>query len=302
MAGISIVKGSQPVEYVEENSFADGSDTGTSTWKWFGLVDSFSATEGVETSSVRYLPEHGSSSKLEDRVNVALSETWEGEVTYAPQDFTTLKYWTGSDGATSDSLQTIQIGEVDEDNGEYRRLLGGVGEEFALSVSENSVAEVTGSFMFADGEDWTETDYIADTEGSHATEVTTEPLSYGDLSNVQLGGTELSDAIESLDLTISNELTTVKDPDSSRGSHIEAIVPTNREITVELGLTYSNFDMAQTVRDYTKQDLTFDLGTTSFTVSDVQFPEFTHELSAEDLVADSVSSDPASTISWTSSA
>lgn len=302
MAGKEVVQGAQPIEYMEEDSFAT-EDDGTGSWEWFGIVTSWSATQGLETENLTYLPEHGASNKLEKRMNVATSEMWEGDLTYNPQDFTLLQYFTGSDGGTADKPSTIRIGEVDENNGEYRQLLGAHGEEWEFSVEEDGVAECSASFTIADGNDWTTSDYIDSANGgAHAVEDTTEPFSYDDLGNVTLGGTAIDHAIEGLTFTVSNDLAVVKDPDAGRGSHIEALIPTTREVSVELTLTYSDMSMAQTVRNYNPQDLVFDVGDYTFTIEGVQFPEFPYEMSPEDLVGDSVSSDPCRSITWTSPA
>lgn len=303
MAGKNIIAGAQPVEWLKETNFATVEDE--ATWNWFGLGTSWSVDNGVETESIRYLPQYGDSGKLEKRVNVSHREIWDGEVTYHPQNFDLLEFFTGASGGTSDTVPSIQVGEVNESVSpeEFRRIYGGVGEECTLSVGEDETAEITGSFKFADAEDWGTTDYTADTDadgtsGSHAVEDTTEPFKYADLSNVQYGGANISDAIESLELGISQDLAVVRDPDSTNNTLIDAMVPVDREITVDLDLTYSTFDMQSEVRAYTPKDFTFDIGATSFTVGDVQFPEAPYEFSADDLISDSISSDPASSLSW----
>lgn len=299
MAGDTIVRGAQPVEWAEESNFATDLPDST-TWNWFGLGTSWDVTQGVNSESITYLPEANASNRLSKRVNIKHSEMWEGDITFHPQSFNMLQYFTGSSGGTDDSLTSIQVGEIDEDNSEYRRLLGGVGEEFTLSVDEDGSFEFEGSFIFADGNDWASSDYVdTNNGGSHASEDTTEPHAYKDLSNVQYGGSSLKGEVESLELSVSNDLAVVKDPDvSSRDSLISAIVPVDREITVDVTMTYNNFDTAQEVRSYTAKDFTFDIDSTSFTVSDVRFPEFPYEFTADDLISDSISSDPASDLSW----
>lgn len=294
MPGQTVVKGAQPVEYVEESSF--GQDEADASWQWFGLVTAWSVEQGVEAETVRYLPEAGSSSKLETLQNVKVGEAYSVEATIAPQGFDVFQYFTGSAGGTSDDITPIQLGEQDEDNGEFRRIKGAVGEELSYTIEEDSVAEMTASFIAADANDWASSDYVG--AGSHASEDTSEPHKYPDLGNVNLGGSSLSDAIESITVTISNNLEVVKDPDAAPDSNIAAIVPTSRDITVELALTYDDFSMAQDVRSYTAQDLTFDVDATSFTINDTKYPDFPYEMGPEDLVGDSVSSDPATGISW----
>lgn len=294
MAGQTVLRGAQPVEWIEESSFATAEQDGT--WNWFGIGTSWSVTEGVNSESITYLPEAGASNKLNKRVNIKQSEMFEGEMTYHPQNFNLLQYFTGAAGSTGDNPNTVQIGEIDEENSEYRRLLGGMGEEYTLSVDEDGTWEASGSFIFADGEDWSGSDYVG--TGSHASEDTSEPFAYKDLSNVQYGGASLDGSVESLELSISNDIAVVKDPDATRDTNIDALVPVDREITVDVSLTYDSFDMAQTVRNYSAQDFTFDIGNTSFTVSSVKFPEFPYEFSADDLISDSVTSDPASDLTW----
>jgi len=395
MAGQNVVIGSQPVEYAEESSF--GTDVSSDTsWNWFGIINSWNPEQGVESESITYLPEYNASNKLEKRVNVKLREMYSGDVTYHPQTgFDFLKFFTGTVGGTSDEVPSIQVGEVNESvsPNEYRRLKGGVGEEVTITVEEDGVVEVEGSFIFAGANDWIDIDYVGDSgivalsstvtpvtdevsvktdtvqsgqvvlldgsdneldrvdadtsyvnssqvsgsdvasvrlvnstasqvtgetitvntdvdgngtdetatvdsEGSHATEDTTEPLSYNDLSNVTWGGNPMNGSIESIELTISNELAEVRDPDTGRETQLAAIVPVDREITVSVDFTYENFDVLEDVRSYTAKDFSFDIGNTTFTVSDVKFPEAPYEYTADDLVADSLDSDPASALTW----
>lgn len=295
MAGTDGIQGSQPVEYVEETSFA--SPEADAAWNWWGAVTSHSVTQGVEASTVRYLPDDSTGSSLQTLQNVKVSEMWENELTYHPQaDFSELQYFTGAVGGVAPNVASLQFGEQNQDSGEYRRVLGEVGSEWSLTISEDSVAEATASFTAADGEDWSGTDYVG--AGSHATEDTTTPFSYDDLGNVTYGGASLGDAVEELTLTVSNDLTIIKDPDAGVASHIVGIQPTSREITVEVSLTYDDMSMAQTVRSYNAQDFAFDVGTISFTVSNVKFPEFPYEMGPEDLIGDSISSDPADGLTW----
>jgi len=394
MAGQNVVLGSQPVEYVEESNFA--TEEGDATYSWFGIIDSWSAEQGVESESITYLPEYNATNKLEKRVNVKLREMYSADITYHPQTgFDFLKFFTGSVGGTSDDVPSLQAGEINEsvDPTEFRRLLGGVGEEVTISVEEDGVAEVEGSFIFADANDWSENDYVFDSgitalsnpvtpassevsvqttsvdtgqvvlydgsdneldrvdasssgyidstqvsgtdvvsvrlvntdstyssetisvnsdtggsgtdetadvsaSGGHASEDTTEPLSYDDLANVKWGGQDMDGMIESVELTISNEIAEVRDPNVDRGTQLAALIPVDREITIDVSFTYENFDVLQDVRSYTAKDFEFDLGNTTFTVTDVQFPEAPYEYTADDLVSDSLTSDPASSITW----
>lgn len=295
MAGDTVLRGSQPVEYVEESSFA--SQEADASWQWFGLVDSWSVDQGVESESLTYLPEHGASNKLEKRVNVKHREMYEGDISLNPQtDFSLLKYWTGTAGGTNDDPPTIQVGEVEEENGEYRRLMGGMGSDVTLSMGEDEAGEISGNFIFADETGWGTSDYVG--AGSHATEDTSEPFKWDDVSNVQWGGSSLDGCVESIEVSISNDVAEVRDPDKTRPTQLCALVPVDREITVDITLTYDSFNMLSNIRSYTKQDFTFDIDTTSFTISDVQFPELPYEYASDDLVSDSISSDPASGISW----
>jgi hypothetical protein len=396
MAGKDVVVGSQPIEYAEESSFATELPEETN-WIWPGIVDSWSADQGVESESITYLPEYNADNKLEKRVNVKLREMYSGDLTYHPQgSFDFLKYFTGSIGGTSDDVPSIQFGEINESLNpeEFRRLKGGVGEEVTVSVEEDGVVEVEGSFMFAGANDWKDIDYVGDTgitalaspvspetdssvgvttdtidtgevilydgsdnelarveastsyiaadvggtdvagvrlvntdtsvtaetitvdgetdgsgtdsstadvdsSGTHATEDTTEPWSYDNLSDVTWGGDPMDGSVQSVELSISNEIAEVRDPNVDRGTQLASLVPVDREITVDVDFTYDSFDVLQDVRSYTAKDFKFTIGNTTFTVGDVRFPTAPYEYTADDLVADSLSSDPASSITWT---
>lgn len=298
MPGEGVIKGAQPVEYADETSFA--TELTDTDFNWFGIVDSWSVDQGVESESITYLPEAEASNKLEKRVNVKLREMWEADLTYHPQtsDFSFFKYVTGDSTGLSDTLDSIQIGEVNEDAGpDYRRFLGGVGEELTMSVEEDSVVEIDTSWVFADETGWSSTDYTG--TGSHASEDDTRPLTYDDLANVKYNGSELDGMVESLELSVSNEIAQVRDPNNSRGTQIAALVPVDREITVDIDITYDAFGILDDVRSYTDANLTFDLDGTSFTVEGVSFPEAPYEFTADDLVSDSISSDPCDGLSWT---
>lgn len=298
MAGDTVIRSQQPVEYVEESTFAT-EEADSVDWEWFGLGTSWNPTQGVNQETIDYLPEFGASNKLSKKKNIKHSEMWEADLTYHPQNnFDFLEFFTGTAGGVSDDVPSIQVGHIDEDNDEFQRLLGGVGEEITVSVDEDGTFENDASFIFADGTDWVTDDYV-ETDGTHASEDTTEPFKYADLSNIQYGGESLDGAVESLEFSISNDIAVVKDPDADRESLISALVPVDREISVDVTLTYSDFNMASKVRDYTPQDFTFDIDGTSFTISDVQFPELPFEMTPTDLISDSVSSDPATDISWT---
>lgn len=265
---------------------------------WIGLVTSFDASIVTEEEIVKYLPDDASGIDLQTLTAEDVSHMYEVSLTYHPQDLAFLDYFLGATGSLSPNLTPIQFGQQDKNNSEYNRIFGAVGESATLSIEEDSVAEVDCSFIAAATEDWTGTDYIG--AGTHASADTTTPLKYDDLGNVQWGGTTLNDSIESLTVEISNSLEVVKDPDAGVDSHIDAIVPVDREITTELGLTYSDMSMAEDVRSFTKQDLTFDFGpnSESWTVSNQAFPEFPYEFGPEDLVADSVSSVPADDLTF----
>lgn len=295
MPGDSVVQSAQPVEYVEETTF--GTDEADAAWSWIGAVTGFSVTQGVEVETVRYLGDDASAVDLQKLQNVKVSEAYEVEITYAPQDNAFYDYFLGAAGSLSSSLTPIQLGEQDKNNAEYRRIKGCVGEELTISIDEDSVAEVTATFVCADANNWSTTDYVG--AGSHATENTAEPHSYDDLGNVNYGGAALADSVESLTLTVSNDLTVTKDPDATPASNIAAITPTSRDIELELSLTYDDMSMAQTVRNYTAQNFTYDFpSTTSWTVTDVAFPEFPYEFGPDDLIGDTLTSDPATDLSF----
>jgi len=172
-------------------------------------------------------------------------------------------------------------------------------EGFQLrKVGSTVTAETINFYTDVDGGGTSSTaDYNID--GSHADEDATEPWSFDSLGSVQYGGTELDGSVDSIKLSISNDLAVVRDANSALSTQIEFIQPVDREITVDVEFTYDNFDILNVVRSYTAKDFEFTLGNTTFTIGGVKFPTAPYEYSPDDLVADSLTSDPANSISWT---
>ena len=291
------IQGAQPVEYVEESTFAQAPTD--PSMSWVGLVTEAAVTVTPVEEVVRYLPDNDDAVDLQTLTAEKVSEMYNVELTYHPQDEAFYPYFLGGDGTLESDLTSVAMGFQDTNNGEYQQLLGCVGEELEITIEEDSIAEVSASFLAASSDgDWDSTDYVA--SGSHATENTAEPYSYDDLGSVQWGGSSIGDAIESLTVTVSNDLTVVKDPDSNLDSHIDSIVPTSREITTELALTYDDMSMVDDIRSFTKDDLGFNFPTsTSWTVNNVAFPEAPYTFGPEDLVGDSVSSVACDGLSYT---
>lgn len=296
MPGGSFTQGSQPVEFVEESTFA--TLEADAEYNWIGFVTSYNGSTMVEEDVFTYLPDDATGNDLQTIQAEKVSELHEVDMTYRPQDLDFFQYFTGAIGDTDPELSSLQFGEQNRNEGTYRRSYGAVGEEISLTIEEDSIAEVDASFTVAAQEDWSTTDYVG--TGSHASEDPATPLMFDDLSNVLWGGASLDGAVDSLTLTISNDLVVVKDPDAGLDSHVDGIVPVDREIDVELGITYDGFNMANNIRSFVKQDLTFDFGPNdeSWTINDVAFPEFPYEFTADDLVADSVTSVRCSGLSY----
>lgn len=294
----------EPVEYVEETVFTEPVDD--PAMQWIGLVEDYSSTTEVDSKRF-YLT--GSTDKVASRKeNVKLREELSIEVDYIPQDFTFLQYFTGADGSISDSMPSIQVGErqthatsisggsPDTTEEKRRRLLGCFGEKWELTIPQDQLARVSATLSAVQKENWSETDYIG--AGSHATESAQSAIAYGDVSNIQLGGQSIREYVSELKLLVDNRFTVFTSPDSSKDTEIDSVVLNDRQIKVGMTINYADSHFAQVVTSYDKQDFTFDIGTTSFTVHDVQFPVFEQISRPADLIGMSVTSDPASDMTY----
>lgn len=273
MPGKQTSRGNQPIEFVEEPSLAQ--EVQDPNMQWFGMMNMAEVTHDLPINQIEdYVGRMASS--LESYVNVEEEEYISITLRGAPQNLDIIDYFAGGTGYTTDTIIPIQIGERNEETGEYRRLLGCVGEKLTFTFEQDSVAEVVAQFRVCEATPWTNTDYIG--SGSHAEVTPSEPFTFDDLSNVRYGGVEITDAIQRLEITMQNELLVHTDVNSSLSTDISAIRWDRRKISCTLDVTYSDMGLIERARQRDEQDLNFRVAGGEFSIGNVmleQAPRYT---------------------------
>ncbi|AGK61511.1 hypothetical protein Asulf_01533 [Archaeoglobus sulfaticallidus PM70-1] len=281
------------VEYVEESEF--GTFPTDPAMQWIGLVDIVKPVIKPKTETKRYLAANASTNRLEKLMNVKVGEEIGLELEYYPQSLPGfLQYFIGSATGLADDLASVSVGIIHKGSGEYMTLSGLVGEEVTLEIPEDGVVKVSARLVGADATDPSTSDYIG--LGSHAAEDSTEPLTWEDVSNVQMnygaGFVSVEDYVSSIEIRVRNELKVIKDIGDTKASRIVAIKPVSREVTLGLEMNYDDLDMLLKVRSLTELGFKFTIGGKTFTLSGVKFPELPTEFSPDDLVGDKITSLP----------
>lgn len=290
---MSVVQASQPIEYVEESTVADP-ETNPSM-SWIGLVKNFSVVDGVEVVDTKTLSNNPSNT-LGHRTNIKDYDSYGVSMTYVPQDLSFIQYVTGTEGDTSRSLTPVQFGQQNKGDGEYRRIMGCIGEEASISIQKDSVVEVSQNFLVMETTDWDDSDYIG--TGSHATEDPSTPLKYEDLGNVSLNNTAIGDYISGITITIKNTLEVTRDVNSGLSTEITSVKPVDRAITVELDLVYDDMSVVDLLHDFDDNRLTFNLGDDVVEISNFQLAEVGQDLTRGALQGSAIPSTNASKFKW----
>lgn len=281
-------------EYVEETTF--GQAVTDPAMNWFGRVTSY---ESVQDTDHREFPISPSSNNVTTAYeNIEYAENISAEMSYVPQNFDRLKYFLGSSSSVDDSsaLPTIQIGEKSDN--EYRRLLGCVGESWEMSVSEDSAASVSATFIAADKDSWSTTDYIG--AGSHATDPGTNAITYSDISNVQFDGSSFSHHLSGLSVSVDNDIQIIKNNDSSFDSKIFLAMLMERDIEVTLNFAYDSNAFTDIVSNFNKHTITFDINNSQFSFSGVKFPTYNQPQSRSEVPGSELTSLSVETMDVTS--
>lgn len=278
MPGKQLVKGSQPTEYAEETNLAQPEND--PEMNWFGLVETVDVTHDLVTEQI-YEHVGDEASSLESYVNIEdhnhISVTLEG----SPQNFRILEHFSGGTGYTTDKITPIQIGEQNEETDEYRRLLGCIGDTITITFDRSSVCRFNAQYRVLDITDWTDIDYVGG--GSHATENTSEPFTFGDLNSITYGGIEISDAIQFLEFKVDNDVLVNTDVNSNLDSGASTVKWKDRKVTATLEVAYDDMSLIEEARTREEKDLQFYVGGVKFHIGNVLLEQAPHRTSTSEL-------------------
>lgn len=265
------LRGSEPVEYAPEPTFAK--KIANPDMQWVGLVTSYESTQTTDASEYS-VPSAGNPETMAHD-DFKYAEEIEADIEYVPQDIAFLEYFLGSSSQASDSIQSIQLGEWS--GGQFRRLLGCIGQSISLSIAQDSVARASASFLAADKTNWQDYSYT----NNHATDPGTTPLTYDDLGNIQIDGVDFSQYVTSLTINIDNSFNILTTDDSTLDTKMFLVYVEEKEVTIEMEISHATNEMADVISSFGEHDLSFDFGGSTFTFSGLRFPEYTQPNAVE---------------------
>ena len=289
-----MIRGNQPVEYVDETTF--GVFPTEPVMQWFGLVERFTPTIRTQTGDIRYLRASGEEA-LESLTIEKTGQEIELAMSIKPNDLT---WWAvhvlGSAGGTDDSLPSMSVGHVVDVGGtnHYGLYRGCVVRSATLTFREDDVASLDFTLVGADFSGYSDTDYIG--TGSHASP-STSVLKWDDITSLTLGGEAISDYVREFSIRVDYELKAVKDVDAATSTKIVGLVPTKRDIVVGLTMDFASLDMLSDITSLTKRELVASVGDETIAVEEVAFPYFDGDFTPDDLVETTLESLPCKSIS-----
>ncbi|MHC1597307.1 MAG: phage tail tube protein [Methermicoccaceae archaeon] len=289
-----VVAGNNPVEYVEEATFAT---TPTNpAMGWMGLVESFTPTVRSVVKDTRYMAASGDDA-LEAVLQTKTGQELELAARILPQSLTFwATYVLGGTGGTADTMNSISIGHVLDSitTAAYGMYRGCVAKSAQLTFARDAPATLEISWLAADFDGYSGTDYIG--TGSHASASTDAPLLWSDLSALTWGGAVLDPYVQELVISVENQLKPVYDVGATTSTGISTILPVKRDIKVSLTLDLDDADFYDSVRNLTEQDLVATIDSTDYTIAGVAFPELAAEYKGDDAIEQTIESVPCKSI------
>jgi len=290
MAKLPIV-GTKSIEYVEEATY--GTIPPDPTLLWLGLVNPFSPTLKKTFEEVRYLGDAEDTNTLVKMRNLAVGGELGASFTYKPQDWDFIKYITGSATGLGDTIKSISMVQGIEvsDVMNYIVYKGAVCSKWELTLPKFGIATVDVDMLIGDVTDPATADPAG--IGSHAGEAVGDPFLWKDITELKMDAndpptTAIAHNVGDLKLGITNDIELPKDIDSTMWTSAAGHVVKNRTISVSMEMTWIDLSFYALVKASTKQNLKFTLGSKTFTIKGLIFPEWDPEMNPDDFFGQEV--------------
>lgn len=275
------------VDFVEESTFATF-PTDPTMLGFGGYVNPVSIKKSAVYETFPYLKAADSANRLQSTQKVKASEAFEATIELRPTDWTILPYIlcaaTVSTYAVGDNVYDIAMGVRVGD--EYETLNGGCFSKYEFSVEEEKSAVAKITAMFAETSGYGGTDYVG--LGSHPGDPSGDALAWEDITSVQYDSAALStvDAhLDSLKFAIDYSVKPIKDLGTGNNSHIGGWAFFQRDISLELGLSIDEMDLAADLLDGSAHTFKFTGLSKTFTFSNCKWEgDWDQKLDADDLV------------------
>jgi len=274
-------------EFVTESTF--GTFPANPTLLGFGgYTNPVKIKKKIITDKFAYLKGSAGTNRLQSTKTQKTSEAFEASVEIRPTSWSILPYVLCAPSATTyaigDTVYDVALG-VRLGN-QYEKLVGGCFNKYEISMEPEKAAVATLSGMFAGRGAFSATDYIG--SGSRAPDPTGDALKFEDLKNVVYDSAAFSTnnaSLESLKFGIEYSAKPIKDISSTLPSKIGAWAYGQRNISLELGLTLDDVDMAADMLGGSAHTFAFTGLSKTFTYSNIIWEgDWEENLDADDIV------------------
>lgn len=233
-------------------------------WTADPIFDDYMALNGPTCTTPR---EHGRSDKIAEDLSFS--------VTCKPTALTLVPYALMGTTITSYAIDKVphyqSIGLIMGAN--YANLKGCLMESMMFNFpGRNKDAELVMKYQALDFSGWGTVDYKG--TGSHATPITATPYNFGSLSALTItAGTFAASGmiLNSLKFGFENDIEAIEDASSSFSSKCGAYSIGECKKTLELGITFLDAEVYDTIRAAAATNISFTLGTKAFTYTGVKF-------------------------------
>lgn len=265
---------------------------------WPGLVESFDIGVKENYDETWHLGANGDTSLLENVRNTKVSEDLPFSATIYPQktqDWNLLPFIVGGAAAFSDSVDsTSWVKELDS---KFTVFTGIMFESLKIDIPERGKVKETISGFAGNQVAPSVTDPTTEHTGSHATEDTSDLLTWSDIASIKMDATAtpstvIDHCIGDISLGFTSEITKRYHPESSLSTRICGVKVVKRTMELSLTLTYVDQTFISLVTGATKQNLLLTIGTTpnatTFTCKGLLWPEYIAKAEPNDLIGDTI--------------
>lgn len=254
---------------------------------WGGYANPASIKKTVITEDIPYLKGVSGTNRLQSTEVVKTSEAFAVDIEVRPVDWSLLprilRGATKTTYAIGDTSYYMSFGARVGD--EYETITGACFQKYECEISEDKTIIQKISALAAKVSGFTTT-YIG--AGAHAADPSGSVLKYGDLASVQYDSAALSTNnayVDNIKWGVEYPVTPVKDLSSSFDSNIAGWKFGQRNITLELGLSLDEMDLAADMLAGAAHTFNYTVGGKTFTFSNIHWKgDWDQKLDADDLL------------------
>ena len=277
---------------------ADAGPPATPIMLWPGLVESFDI--GVEETydETQHLGANADTSLLENVRNTKTGEELPFSAVIYPQktqDWNLLPFIGGGAAAFSDSVDSTSW--IKELNSKFTTFTGIMFESYKIDFSERGKVKQTISGFAGHQTAPSATDPLTATSGTHASENTSDVLTWNDITSVKMDATDtpatvIDHCIGDISLGFTSDILKRYHPESSLSTKICGVHVVKRTMELSLTLTYVDQTFISLVTGPTKQNFLLSIGATpnkmTLTAKGFLWPKYIAKAEPNDLIGNTI--------------